>query len=53
MCKFISLVSNYITNLLKFMRAGGLVLAPVSFVKADERFVGKVVIVTGGDWNWI
>ena len=30
------------------MRAGGLVYAPVSFVQADERFVDKVVLITGG-----
>ena len=41
-------LSSYFKNLLKYMRAGGVVYAPVSFVKADERFVGKVILVTGG-----
>lgn len=30
------------------MRVGGVVYAPVSFVKANERFVDKVILVTGG-----
>ena len=30
------------------MRAGGVVYAPVSFVKANERFNDKVILVTGG-----
>ena len=30
------------------MRSGGVVYSPVSFVNANERFVGKVIFVTGG-----
>lgn len=41
-------IKKYLKNLLKYMQAGGLVYAPVSFVKANERFVGKVVLVSGG-----
>ena len=37
----------YSKNLLKYMRQGGVVYSPVSFLKADERFVGKTVLVTG------
>lgn len=45
---YLSKLSFYLKNLLKYMRAGGVVYAPVSFVKADERFVDKVVLITGG-----
>lgn len=45
---YLSKFSFYLKNLLKYMRAGGVVYAPVSFVKADERFVDKVVLITGG-----
>ncbi len=41
-------ISTYIRNLLKYMGAGGVVYAPVSFVKANERFKDKVVLITGG-----
>lgn len=41
-------IKTYLKNLLKFMRAGGVVYAPVSFVNANERFVDKVILVTGG-----
>ena len=37
----------YSKNLLKYMRQGGVVYSPVSFLKADERFVGKTALVTG------
>ena len=39
---------KYIKNFLKFMRAGGVVYAPVSFVNANDRFRDKIILVTGG-----
>jgi len=41
-------IATYIKNLLKYMRAGGVIYSPVSFVNSEERFAGKVILVTGG-----
>lgn len=41
-------IATYLKNLLKYMRSGGVVYSPVSFVDVNERFKGKVILVTGG-----
>ncbi len=41
-------IVTYLRNLLKYMRSGGVVYSPVSFVNANERFAGKIILVTGG-----
>ena len=40
-------LASYCENLVKYMRQGGVVYSPVSCLKADERFAGKTVLVTG------
>ena len=35
-------------NLKKYIAQGGVVYTPIRFVKADERFVDKVVLIIGG-----
>lgn len=38
----------YLSNLRKYIKAGGVIYSPVSFVSPGNRFSGKRVLVTGG-----
>ena len=41
-------IKIYLTNLLKYIKEGGVVYTKVAFVQPSQRFVGKNVFVTGG-----
>lgn len=41
-------IKIYLTNLLKYIKEGGVVYAKVAFVQPNQQFVGKNILVTGG-----
>ena len=41
-------IKFYLTNLLKYIKEGGVVYTKVAFVQPNQQFVGKNILVTGG-----